>query len=200
MDSPPFPDIILASASPRRHQLLREARIPFRIDAPRGKEDYPASLPAHEVPQWLASRKAEACQRSHPGAWIIAADTLVLVDGEILGKPQNRDQARTMLGQLSGRAHEVITGVHLQGPREHRAFSVSTAVHFREMAMAEIDYYLDVFSPLDKAGAYGIQEWIGLIGIERIEGDYYNVMGLPVCAVWVHLRDLGFPLPLTQGP
>lgn len=195
-----FPEIILASASPRRHQLLQSAGIPFRVEVPQGEEVFPSGLPAAQVPQWLAAQKAWACQATHPRALIIAADTLVLAQGEILGKPRDLDQARAMLRQISASCHEVITGVHLLGPDHSEGFSVSTQVYFRELSDSEIQYYLEAYSPLDKAGAYGIQEWIGLVGIEKIHGDYYNVMGLPIGALWIRLRNLGFPLSLTQRP
>lgn len=170
--------IILASQSPRRKQLLSQAGFVFDVLSPDVDETNPPGMPGEEVPEFLARKKAAAIDA--PEALVIAADTIVLLDGDILGKPKDEEDARNMLRRLSGRMHKVVSGVCLKKGSEEQAFSVTTEVYFRPLSDEQIDYYVREYSPMDKAGSYAIQEWIGLIGIERINGDYYNVMGLPI--------------------
>jgi septum formation protein len=175
-------DIILASASPRRRFLLGELGLKFRIlNSHDIEESYPGNLKAEAIPLYLAKLKA----RSYD-TWIkentilITADTVVWLDGEVIGKPLNAENAKEMLHKLSGKMHWVYTGVCLTSLRKEEAFTAKSKVFFRNLTGAEIDYYVNQYNPVDKAGAYGIQEWIGYIGVDRIEGSYFNVMGLPV--------------------
>ncbi|NDC42243.1 MAG: septum formation protein Maf, partial [Chitinophagia bacterium] len=175
--------------SPRRKQLMEMAELAFEVVVADVDETNPPGMPGHEVPAFLAQKKARAIQeRGHEGL-IIAADTVVLCDEEILGKPIDELDARAILSKLSGRKHEVVTGVcMLEGERE-RVFSVMTAVFFRPLTDAQIEHYVTRYKPYDKAGAYAIQEWIGVTGIEKIEGDYYNVMGLPIGTLLEELKQ-----------
>lgn len=182
--------LILASQSPRRQELLSHLNIPFEVVVKEDVEEvYPGHLAVREVPLHLARLKARPYEIDlKQKNWIvITADTIVLCDGEIMGKPKDRDDAVRMLRMLSGKAHEVLTGVCLSSNDRQHAFLVSTKVFFRELTQEEIDYYIDTFRPFDKAGAYGIQEWIGMVGIEKIEGSYFNVVGLPVQALYDEL-------------
>ena len=181
--------LILASGSPRRRQLLTEAGLPF---VAAGKyecdETWPEGLPACRVAEWLSELKS----RSYPlpldeNDILITADTTVIVGDEVLGKPSGRSEAVAMLRSLSGRSHKVVTGVTLRSPSRIHTFSAVTQVAFRELSDEETAYYVDNFRPYDKAGAYGIQEWIGYAAVERIEGSFYNVMGLPVQRLYVEL-------------
>ena len=182
--------IILASGSPRRRQLLEQAHVPFEVLAADIDETNPPGMPGHEVPVHLAVEKAKAIAAKYPQRAILAADTVVLLDDDILGKPTDRDDAKQMLTRLSGRVHVVVTGVCLLQGGVVDSFSVSTEVYFRLLSEAKIDFYLDHYQPYDKAGSYAIQEYIGIIGIEKINGDYYNVMGLPVGEVVKRLAAL----------
>lgn len=183
--------LLLASRSPRRQQLLRDAGIAYTLaDGYEVEEVYPASLPAEEVPLYLAGLKSDGMPRPLAGDEILlTADTVVIVGEEILGKPRDRADAAAMLRRLSGRSHRVVTGVVLRSAGRRHGFSVISDVRFRPLADEEIDYYIDTFRPFDKAGAYGIQEWIGYVAIERIDGSFYNVMGLPVQRVYVELDN-----------
>ena len=172
--------IILASGSPRRKQLLELAHIDFEVISADVDETPPQGMNAEEVPAHLAQKKANAVAQHHPGRTIIAADTIVLLDNEILGKPKDAEDAKAILARLSGRMHVVITGVCIQKEGVEKVFSAATKVFFRTLTPQQIELYVDQYKPFDKAGAYAIQEYIGIIGIEKIEGDYYNVMGLPV--------------------
>jgi septum formation protein len=173
--------IILASQSPRRRQLLEWACLDFDIMVSDAPEDFPAGMPIEEVPVFIARNKAIAVQQKlAQEEIIIAADTIVVLGNEIIGKPSNRDDAARILQLLSGKKHFVITGVVLRMGSEEKSFQDTTAVWFHELTMSQINFYVDQYKPYDKAGAYAIQEWIGVIGISRIEGDFYNVMGLPV--------------------
>ena len=156
--------------------------IPFEIAETREVEErYPDGMPKEEVPEYLSRLKAEAYRDFlKEGDILITADTVVLLEGEIIGKPRSPEDAKTMLSKLSGKVHRVITGVSLTSQNKSESFSVKTDVKFAPLTSEEINYYVNKYRPLDKAGAYGIQEWIGLVGIEKIEGDFYNVMGLPV--------------------
>ena len=178
---------ILASQSPRRKQLLAWADIEFDIMVSEAAEDFPAEMDVQEVPVHIAQKKAIAVQKKiklefpiHQGKWIIAADTIVVLENEIIGKPTDRADAISILQKLSGKTHRVITGVYIVNDLESRYFSETTLVHFHPLTLSQIEYYVDQYQPYDKAGAYGIQDWIGVVGIRGIEGDFYNVMGLPV--------------------
>jgi septum formation protein len=176
--------IILASASPRRRQLLEWAEIPFDIMPSEADELIPDGMPVSEIPLFLASKKA-ALVRKHLSdeKIVLAADTLVVLDHQVLGKPEDRADAIRMLTLLSGRVHEVITGVSLSNAKKEILFSETTRVRFHPLSQAGIEHYVDQYRPYDKAGAYAIQEWIGVTGIHSIDGDFYNVMGLPVSRV-----------------
>jgi len=181
--------IILASSSPRRKQLLEWAEIPFDVVPSYSEEYIPENLPSAEVPLYLAREKAEMVSRLiSPGRIILAADTIVLLDQQILGKPADRENAIRMLTQLSGQVHKVITGVVITDSKKETAFSETTFVTFHPLGLKDIEHYVDVYKPYDKAGAYAIQEWIGVIGIHSIQGDFYNVMGLPVSRVINELK------------
>lgn len=183
--------LILASQSPRRRQLLTEAGIEFDL-APRFEceESFPATMAAGEVAEYLSALKSEAYPESLGERDILlTADTVVIACGRILGKPADRAEAIEMIALLSGCEHEVITGVTLRSAADRHSFSVRTKVRFRELRQEEIEYYVDHYRPMDKAGAYGIQEWIGYVGIEGIEGSFYNVMGLPVQRLYTALND-----------
>jgi len=186
----PADKLILASGSPRRRQLLEQAGYSFRIVVTDVDETNPPGMPGADVPAFLAKKKADAIAHAHPEAVIIAADTVVLLGDDILGKPKDAADAAAMLQRLSGRMHRVVTGVCIQQGAEQEHFSVTTEVYFRELTRAGIDYYITHFRPFDKAGSYAIQEWIGLTGIERINGDYYNVMGLPIGQVTQRLSTI----------
>lgn len=173
--------VLLGSNSPRRRELLELLRIPFNQVSIGVKEEYPADLAPHEVPEFLARLKASAFIRKIDcNELVITADTIVICDGRIMGKPIDTDEAKAMLRFLSGKAHEVATGVCVATPERKESFTSRTTVHFAPLSDEEIDYYVENFLPLDKAGAYGIQEWIGAIAVSSIEGSFYNVMGLPV--------------------
>ncbi len=172
--------LILASGSPRRRQLLEQAHIEFEVVSPDVDETNPAGMNGEEVPVFLARKKAHAVAENYSGSNILAADTVVLLHGDILGKPANDYEAKAMLTRLSGNMHRVVTGVCLLLNGGEHAFSAMTEVYFRHLSYEQISFYVDHYHPLDKAGAYAIQEYIGIIGIEKIIGDYYNVMGLPV--------------------
>jgi septum formation protein len=185
---------ILASQSPRRKQLLAWADIDFDVIVSAAEEDFPAEMDVQEVPVYIAQKKAIAVQDKikhelpiHQGKWIIAADTIVVLENEIIGKPIDRADAIHILQKLSGKTHRVITGVYLINDTESINFSETTLVHFHPLTLSQIEYYVDQYQPYDKAGAYGIQDWIGVVGIQGIEGDFYNVMGLPVSKLLSYL-------------
>ena len=182
--------IILGSNSPRRRELLAGLGLEFTVDTGNSFEEAPVpGEPAHEVPLRLSAGKSHGFHRPlEPDEVLITSDTVVIVDGEVLGKPHSREDAVRMLRLLSGRAHEVVTAVTIRDAAREKTFGVSTQVHFSELSQAEIDHYIDVYQPFDKAGAYGIQEWIGYVGISGIEGSFYNVMGFPVHCVWRELQ------------
>lgn len=183
--------VILASQSPRRRQLLEQAGIPFEVKVSEAEETFPADMPIAEVPVFIARQKAEAVARFYSSSEIIvAADTIVVLDGNIIGKPEDRADAIRILSALSGRVHEVITGVVIRYDGKEDAFSQVTEVHFKSLSEEQIIYYVDHYQPFDKAGAYAIQEWIGAVGIDRINGCFYNVMGLPISQVSERLAIL----------
>lgn len=184
-------NIILASNSPRRKALLQGLDIPFEVRVlPDIAEDYPANLPTNDIAEYIAVEKANAYRdRIGDEDLLITADTIVAVDNTtVLGKPVDIDDARRMLHILSGRTHQVITGVCLTTKDRQRRFSVTTDVTFKTLTDEEIDYYLAHYRPLDKAGAYGVQEWIGYIGVTALSGSYFNVMGFPVQRVYEELK------------
>ena len=183
--------IILASQSPRRRELLEMAGINFRVENISGiNEDYPQNIPISEIPLFIANQKLEVYKHfwSLPNHVVIAADTIVSFENQILGKPKDKNEAYQMLSFLSGKTHKVITGVILKSDSKSVEFTSETNVTFKPLTKAVINYYLDNYNPIDKAGAYGIQEWIGLTSISRIDGSYFNVMGLPVDRVWDELN------------
>ena len=174
--------VILASGSPRRRELMAglgvnyEVRILQDVD-----ESYPDTLQGEEIPLYIAKEKADAyIPMMQPDELIITADTIVWLDGKVLGKPRDREDALQMLRTMSGRTHKVFTGVCITTTDWQRSFTAQTEVRFATLSEDEIIYYVDNFKPMDKAGAYGVQEWIGFIGVENISGSYYNIMGLPV--------------------
>lgn len=182
-------EIILASKSPRRKELLEGLDLDFCVRIiPDVSESYPDTLPATEIPQYISKEKADAYKvMMHPNELVITADTMVIAGNEALGKPVDDNDARRMLHLLSGRTHQVVTGVCITTAGRQQAFSVSTNVTFRQLTDSEIDYYVKTYQPTDKAGAYGIQEWIGYVGVTGIEGSYFNVMGLPVQRIYEEL-------------
>jgi septum formation protein len=175
-------NIILASVSPRRRFLLGELGLKFEAVANNEiEESYPTHLRAEAIPLYLAKLKARSYSSLlKENTLMITADTIVWLNQELIGKPRDAEDAKEMLKKLSGKMHYVYTGVCISSLSKETAFTAESRVYFRELAKPEIDYYVDTHNPVDKAGAYGIQEWIGYIGIERIEGSYFNVMGLPV--------------------
>src|SRR5512138_3137656 len=181
--------LILASQSPRRQYLLKELGFEFEMMTTYVEEDYPAGLSPEQIAIYLAELKAGTFDTARMGGKtiIIAADTIVVLGNEILGKPYGHDEAVEMLRKLSGKRHEVITGVCLKSKAKQVSFSVTSSVYFKELSTDEIEYYITHFKPFDKAGGYGVQEWIGYIGISKIEGSYFNVMGLPVKELYEEL-------------
>ena len=173
--------IILASKSPRRQELLRGMGVDFEILTKETPENYPADLPLDEVPKYLSLQKSLAFNDDELPAdyLLITSDTVVICEGEILGKPKNREDATRMLQLLSGKTHHVVTGVTVRSAERTESFAVRSNVTFSDLEQDEIDYYIEHCKPFDKAGAYGIQEWIGYVGICGLEGSFYNVMGLP---------------------
>jgi septum formation protein len=181
--------IILASQSPRRKQLMEMAELEFEVLVTDVDETNPPGMPGEQVPEFLARKKADAVSHLAHEAIVIAADTVVLLDHHILGKPKDEAHAIAILKQLSGRMHTVVTGVCIRNADKEAAFSVTTEVHFRPLTDEQITHYVTRYKPYDKAGAYAIQEWIGVTGIEKINGDYYNVMGLPIGDVVIALKS-----------
>ena len=181
--------IILASNSPRRRELLAGLGFDFDVKVlPDIAESYPDTLPAIQIAEYIAKEKAEAYRKViQANELIITADTVVIADDEVMGKPQDATDAHRMLRKLSGRAHQVVTGVCLTTKQEQRSFSVTTQVTFKQLSDEEIFYYIEHYRPYDKAGAYGIQEWIGYIGVTGLEGSYFNVMGLPVQRIYTEI-------------
>ncbi|HSC52784.1 MAG TPA: Maf family protein [Phnomibacter sp.] len=196
-----LPRIILASQSPRRKALLESIGLDFEVIVKHADENIPPDTPVEKIPELIAHEKAMAVKKEvmrwaerqtedsihYP---ILAADTLVELDGKMIGKPGNRNEAISMLQMLSGKTHRVITGVVIYTPQKEISFTDITLVTFYPLLQNQIEFYVDHYKPFDKAGAYGIQEWIGLVGIKSIEGDFYNVMGLPVSRVLQALYSL----------
>lgn len=180
--------IILASNSPRRKELLAGLGVPFNVLVLKDiDESYPEDLPVEDIAEYIAVKKASAYDVT-TGNTVLTADTVVVCEGEVMGKPTDGDDARRMLRKLSGKTHQVYTGVCLSSVEKRTHFSVCTDVTFKELRDEEIDHYIREYKPFDKAGAYGIQEWIGYIGITGINGSYYNVMGLPVQRIYEELK------------
>lgn len=182
--------IILSSNSPRRRELLAGLGIDFTVDTSNSfAESAEPGVEAHQVPVDMSLGKSHGFHRPlEDDEILITADTVVIIDGRVLGKPHSREEAEAMLHTLSGRTHEVVTAVTIRDKRGEKCFSVSSIVEFCRLEDWEIDSYIDNFKPYDKAGAYGVQEWIGYVGISRIEGSFYNVMGLPVHRIWQELK------------
>lgn len=182
--------IILASGSPRRRELLSAMDIPFTVDTGNTfDESWSSDTPHEKVPELMAEGKSFGFHRElADNEILVTSDTMVLCGTEILGKPKDRDDAIRMLKLLSGRGHQVITAVTLRDREKKKTFSVTSNVFFKELSDSEIIYYLDTYKPYDKAGAYGIQEWIGYIGISRLEGSFYNVMGFPASRFYEELK------------
>ena len=184
--------IILASNSPRRKELLSGLGIQYEVKTlPDIDESYPEGLDGMEIPAFIARFKADAYREvMQTDELIITADTIVWLDGNVMGKPKDAEEAREMLRSLSGQTHQVITGVCLTTAVYQKAFATMTDVTFATLSEEEIDYYVERYSPMDKAGSYGIQEWIGFIGVESISGSYFNVMGLPIQRLYTELKKL----------
>ena len=183
--------VLLASNSPRRKELLQGIDIDFEIKVlPDIDESYPASLPVEGVAEFIAEKKASSYTNNlKEDELLITADTVVILDGAIFGKPNNKEEANAMLTALSGKAHRVISGVCLATLEKQISFSVTSEVLFSELSSEEIEYYIDRYSPFDKAGSYGIQEWIGYIGVEHLSGSYFNIMGLPIQRLYRELKN-----------
>jgi septum formation protein len=182
--------IILASQSPRRHELLTGLDIEFEVRTKDVDEKYPSDLKPEKVPVYLAEKKADAFHDILDGeTLLITADTIVILDGEILEKPLSVNDAKEMIRKLSGNTHTVVTGVCIQTRKKKVLISDTTKVHFNDLSEDEIQYYVHRYQPFDKAGSYGVQEWIGYTAIDRLEGSYYNVMGLPVHKVYAALKE-----------
>ena len=184
--------IILASASPRRHELLKGLDVTFEVRAlPDVDESFPAELQGEEIPLYISKKKADAYRpMMSDDELVVTADTIVWLDGKALGKPQDGDEARRMLRNMSGKTHNVYTGVTITTKNVQHSFVACSNVTFATLPDEEIEYYITKYRPMDKAGAYGAQEWIGYIGMENIEGSYFNVMGLPVQRLYNELKKI----------
>ncbi|WP_337481740.1 Maf-like protein [Prevotellamassilia timonensis] len=183
-------EIVLASNSPRRKELLQRMGVNFKVRTLFGiDESYPDSLRDEDIVCYISRNKAKAYQSSMaPNELLITADTIVYVDGEVMGKPKNAEQAKEMLHKLSGKTHQVITGVTIVTAKRTENFGVTSQVKFTNITDEEINFYVDNYLPFDKAGAYGIQEWIGIVAVEEIKGSYFNVVGLPVQRLYQKLK------------
>lgn len=180
--------IILASNSPRRHYLMKEAGFAFTVRPSHADESFPVSMPVQFVPTYLAEHKAKALLPDLTDEIVVTADTVVIIGSDILNKPRNAYEAMEMLNLLSGKKHTVITGVCLLDKSKVEIFDDRTDVTFKKLSMDEIKYYVENYKPFDKAGAYGAQDWIGMVAIEKIVGSYFNVMGLPIHKVYSRLH------------
>lgn len=187
--------IVLGSKSPRRQELIKLLGLPFKIRTKEVEENYPESLDSKDVAPYLAQLKTVPLLADlSENEVLLTSDTVVVLENEVLGKPQNSEEAFSMLRSLSGRMHKVITGVDLSSKDKNFTFATTTKVFFSKLTDEEINYYITEYQPFDKAGSYGIQEWIGMIGVEKIEGCFYNVMGLPVHDVYKALiKEFDFP-------
>jgi septum formation protein len=181
--------LILASSSPRRQYLMKEAGFEFSIETPNVDESFPPEMPVDQVARYLASKKAEYFRPKITNEIILTADTVVILFNKILNKPVDRKEACEMLSQLSGRTHLVMTGVCIVSQEKEESFDDTTEVTFQSLTKEEIEFYVDQYKPYDKAGAYGAQDWIGMVAIQKISGSYFNVMGLPIHQVYQHLKN-----------
>lgn len=182
--------VILASGSPRRHQFFKDLDIPFVVDIKQVEEVYPETLKGSEITDYLAILKSKAFTELAENEVLVTSDTIVWLKGKAIGKPKDYNDAFSMLKQLSGKAHKVFTSVNIRMVNFQKTINDCTKVYFKELSDDEIHYYLKTCQPFDKAGSYGIQDWIGLIGINNIEGSYFNVMGLPVHKLYKELMNL----------
>ena len=185
-------NIILASQSPRRKELLNLLDLNFKVEIPKVNEVYPENIEVIKVAEYLANLKAKAFTNISCNTIVITADTVVILNKEILGKPKNKTEATKMLQSLSNRNHIVMTGVCIKSKEKTISFSNTTKVFFKQLTSSEINYYVENYKPFDKAGSYGIQEWIGAIGISKIEGSYFNVVGLPINTLYKNLKEYFF--------
>lgn len=181
--------LVLASSSPRRQYLMKEAGFQFRIEKPEVEETFPTTLPVDQVAKYLAEKKAEYFRLTMKDEIVLTADTVVILEDRIINKPEDRADAIAMLSALSGKSHVVMTGVCILSKEKEYSFDDTTTVTFQILTPTEIAYYVDTYKPYDKAGAYGAQDWIGLVAIRKIEGSYFNVMGLPMHKVYQHLKE-----------
>lgn len=182
-------NIILASQSPRRLELLSGLNIPFKVQVIDIDESYPHDLVGVDIPMYLAEKKANVyLETMDENTLLITADTIVWHEGQVFNKPTDKNDATAMLKSLSGKTHQVITGVCISTLRKRKTFHVISEVRFATLSSKEIEYYLQNYEPYDKAGAYGVQEWIGYIGVEHIDGSYFNVMGLPIQRLYTELK------------
>lgn len=181
--------LILASSSPRRQYLMKEAGFRFTVEKPDVEESFPAELPVDQVARYLAEKKAEYFRLTMKDEVVLTADTVVIIQNKIINKPEDRAEAIKMLSTLSGNKHLVMTGVCILSQEREECFDDTTEVYFQELSQKEIEYYVDTYKPFDKAGAYGAQDWIGMVAIQKIVGSYFNVMGLPIHKVYQHLTN-----------
>jgi septum formation protein len=179
--------LLLASGSPRRQYLMKEAGFTFTVEQSGADESFPAEMPLEQVARYLAMKKAEVFRLRLRDEIVVTADTVVILHDKILNKPQDRPEAIRMLSDLSGQTHRVMTGVCILSREKEEEFDDTTLVTFKTLTPAEIAFYVDTYKPYDKAGAYGAQDWIGMVAIEKIVGSYFNVMGLPIHKVYQHL-------------
>lgn len=181
--------IVLGSQSPRRKELLNGLNLTFETRVIETEENFAAHMSSVEIPMYLAEKKAKAHLLTlADNELLITADTIVWCEGKVLGKSTDRNDARAMLEKLSGRTHQVITGVCICTPKKRKVFHVVSDVRFAKLTSSEIEYYLDHYKPYDKAGSYGVQEWIGFVGVEHINGSYFNIMGLPIQRLYNELK------------
>lgn len=180
--------LVLASSSPRRQYLMKEAGFTFTAEKPDVDESFPPELPVDQVARYLAEKKAEYFRLTIKDEIVLTADTVVIIGNRIINKPQDRTDALAMLTALSGQTHQVMTGVCILSKEKEESFDDVTDVTFQKLDQKEIAYYVDTYKPYDKAGAYGAQDWIGMVAIEKIVGSYFNVMGLPIHKVYQHLK------------
>lgn len=180
--------LILASSSPRRQYLMKEAGFNFTVEKPDVDELFPDTMPVDQVAKYLAVKKAEFFRPTITNEIVVTADTVVVLENQILNKPGNLQEAHAMLTRLSGKTHRVITGVCILSKEKELSFDDATEVTFKSLSKSEIEFYIENYKPLDKAGAYGAQDWIGMVAIEKIIGSYFNVMGLPIHKVYDQLQ------------
>lgn len=181
-------NIILATQSPRRQELMSGLKIPYEVAVIDVEETFPSDIVGVEIPMYLAEKKANAYDLMKENTLLITADTIVWLEGKVYGKPKDKAEATAMLTHLAGKTHQVITGVCITTLQKRRTFHVISEVRFAKISAEEIEYYIDNFHPYDKAGSYGVQEWIGFVGVESIDGSYFNVIGLPVQRLYNELK------------